>query len=303
MTIYMIPSILAFIFNCAALIYTSKNSNCSKPFYAMMLVFAPHHCFETILLLDNVKGLQTPYLMKAYYIMTVFSLTTIMAYSLHVSQLKRSLLNNLIIITSILLAILILFTDKVIAGNQSIVYSTTAIKGSLYPLFQIYSVLGLFAIIATLIRGYRKAESHLIQIRCAYILFAFSPLIICALMILILMSAGVMVNATSILPITISIFLFIVIKGESAHKLTDLRRYMPFSPERQTSQEIMEIYSSYTQDKISYRDCMIEIERLLVMSKYSKSGNNASATAKSMGMPRSSLYSLFNRLKIDIKDQ
>ena len=143
----------------------------------------------------------------------------------------------------------------------------------------------------------------MVQIRCSYVLLAFSPLIVSCLFVIGLMAMGIPINATIIMPITTTIFLFVIIKSESKHKLTDLRRYLPRSSERQTSKEIMELYSLYSQDEISYRECMNQIERLLVIHKYAKNGNNASATAKSMEMPRSSLYSIFNRLKIDIKDQ
>jgi len=241
--------------------------------------------------------------MKVYYSLTVLTLLSIMIYSLEVSQTKRNIASNLIIVASALLTVSILFSNKIIAGNYSISYSSTAIKGPFYALFQAYGVIGLLTIVTILLNGYKTATTHLTQIRCAYILLAFSPLILSCFLVLAMMSVGIMINATIILPITISVFLFIIIKGESIHKLTDLRRFMPFSPERKTSQEIMELYSSYAQDEISYRDCMAEIEKQLVLHKYSKSDNNASATAKSMGMPRSSLYSIFNRLKIDIKDQ
>jgi len=303
MTFYIIPSISAFIFTCLTLVYTSKKKVNSKPFYLMVLVFALHHSCETVLLIQNIKDITSLLTLKIYYALTIFALLFIQFYSLHVSKIKRSFLINLFILFSLTIVCLILFSNKVIEGNFSINYSNSAAKGPLYILFQVYSLIGLSTVITTLIFGYRKANSHLIQIRCAYILLAFTPLILSCFSILILMAIGINLNATMILPLAISTFLYIIVKGESVHKLTDIRRFMPYSSERKTSQEVMEIYSRYAQDEISYRDCMSEIEKLLVIHKYSKNDKNASATAETMGMPRSSLYSIFNRLGIKTKEQ
>ena len=117
------------------------------------------------------------------------------------------------------------------------------------------------------------------------------------------MALNLNINATVFVPIMISVFLYITVKSEAQHKLTDLRRFMPFSPERKTSQDIMELFSSYARDETTYRESVNEIEKLLVMHKYNKNEKNASATAETMGMPRSSLYSIFNRLGIKTKEQ
>ena len=84
--------------------------------------------------------------------------------------------------------------------------------------------------------------------------------------------------------------------------MTDVRRFIPFSDERQTSNHIMDIFSSYAQDKVNYRDAVSSIEKLLVEHKYDKNDRNATYAAEKMGMPRSSLYSLFNRLEIKKDD-
>jgi len=64
----------------------------------------------------------------------------------------------------------------------------------------------------------------------------------------------------------------------------------------------MDIFSTYSQDKLSYRDAVSHIEKLMVEHKYEKNNRNATYAAEKMGMPRSSLYSLFNRLQINKDD-
>ena len=65
----------------------------------------------------------------------------------------------------------------------------------------------------------------------------------------------------------------------------------------------MDIFSRYAQDEVNYRDGMAEIEKLLVLHKHSKSEGNVSQTAASMDIPRSSLYSIFRRLEIEVKEK
>jgi len=303
MSIHIIPSVLAFIFTCAALVYTSKKSINSKTFYIMVLIFTFHHCCEVILFLEHLQEAQTTLIIKTYHALSICALTAILIYAHEVSQLTRKYYTNALIAISLVIALTILISDSVIFSSETLNYTSTAIKGNLYVLFQVNAIALLALTVFILINGYLNSKSHMVQIRCSYVLLAFSPLIASCLLVIGLMAIGVPMNATIIMPISTTIFLFIIIKSESKHKLTDLRRYLPFSPERQTSKEILELYSLYSQDEISYKECMNQIERHLVIHKYTKSGKNASATAKSMEMPRSSLYSIFNRLKIDIKDQ
>lgn len=62
------------------------------------------------------------------------------------------------------------------------------------------------------------------------------------------------------------------------------------------------IFSAYARDNVDYRDAISQIEKLLVIRKFNKNKGNASATAALVRMLSSSLYSIFNRLKIDTKD-
>jgi len=303
MNIYMLPSVLAFIFTCISLIYICKRETTPKIFYFIVLAFAVHHALEVLLYLEFSKNTQITLLLKIYHALSIVCLALILIYAKSVSKTTKQIHSNVIIGLSIIISALIMVSDSLISGSQSIGYSATAVKGPLYIVFQTFSTFLLIATTVTLILGYRRATSHLTQIQCAYVLIAFLPLILTSSGVILAMAAGYQINATMVVPIAFTLFLFITIKSEYQHKLTDLRRFLPNSPERKTSQEIMELFSSYARDEASYRDSINQIEKLLVMHKYSKNGKNASATAETMGMPRSSLYSIFNRLSIDLKDE
>ena len=300
---YIIPAILAVIANAYILVCITKQRNQSSAFIALVLIFLIHHACEIFSFIEFFKNRQMDLILRVYYAATISALFGIIIYSKKISCLRLNFFDFSCISTAIAIALLVLFTDQIIIGNTSLGYVMTAVKGPKYFIFQFFAIGLLFTSVSFLIYGFITTNNNTTQIQCSYILLALSPLVIISSIIIILMEAGYKINAVGLLPIASALFLLITMRSESEHRLTDIRRFMPFSSERKTSREIMEIYSSYTKDEISYRDCMTKIERLLVMNKYNKSGNNASATAKLMGMPRSSLYSIFNRLKIDVKDQ
>jgi hypothetical protein len=238
-------------------------------------------------------------LMRAYYSISLLGLCSVFAYVLSVvrSSAKRVLLS--VYLSALFLSVLIIFSDIIIAGIEPLGHTRTAIRGDMYYIFQGFALMMLGLIIASLVRGYLQPKDHLMQIQCSYSLIAILPLLIANLGLLLVMAIGYNVNAAIVMPVVLVAFILITLVGESKHRITDVRRFMPYSAERHTSNQIMEIFSSFSRDEISYRNGISDIERLLVLHKYQKNGGNASATAQLMKMPRSSLYSIFHRLGID----
>jgi len=304
MNIYIIPAIIAFIITAYILVNVAKSETQSKTFTIMVLFFLVHHACEVLSFIEffKEKG-QMLLILKIFYTATLWFLAIILIYANEVSKIKLRYLKVGLISTCVPLSFLILFGNLIIAGSASLGYVMTAVKGDYYFLFQITAALFLISTPILLNYGRIKAKEHITEIQCTYMLFAFAPLMLTLISILALMAMGIKINAIAVVPIASALFLMITAKCEAKHKLTDIRRYMPLSSERKTSQEIMELFSSYARDELSYRESVNEIEKLLVMHKYSKNGKNASATAQTMGMPRSSLYSIFNRLSIDLKDE
>jgi len=75
------------------------------------------------------------------------------------------------------------------------------------------------------------------------------------------------VNAAGILPVATALFLAILLKGESKHKLSDIRRFLPFSPERKITGDIMELVDAYVKadnQANAYKDLHSGIEREII---------------------------------------
>jgi len=93
-----------------------------------------------------------------------------------------------------------------------------------------------------------------------------------------------------------------MLKTESKHLLTDLRRFLPFSAERNASTEFLRLMDTYSQNlggTDSFSELRNGVERQVVLYTLEKSGNNITKAAEMMGLQnRSTLYSMMKRLDI-----
>jgi hypothetical protein len=301
MNIYAFPALIALLINFTILWAAAKGQQKTKCFIPLVIGFSLLNSCEIVAfrLIGNPEYLE--YAIRAYYVAAVSSLSLVCLYSAEVSKFETKFFTYAVASVVATFALVTLFSDMVITGIRSIEYAVTAVKGPAYVLFQIFGVSMLAMIGLLLVLGYRKAETHQQQIKCAGTLVAILPNVLACLTLLVLMGLGFKINAVGIIPLTMIAFILITLASEERHRLTDIRRFIPLSAERSSSNEVMEICTAYARDEISYRDSISKIERVLVVHKYQKNHKNASITAQLMGMPRSSLYSIFNRLKIESK--
>ncbi|MBX2846852.1 MAG: hypothetical protein KTR16_00915 [Acidiferrobacterales bacterium] len=298
MSIYAVPAIVAFSIKLFFVYFYRKNLEVNHYLLAMVLVFACHNLFEVLIFWQFSNGIAAEYLLRAYYVASLISLTVIATYASNIGYTLAKIWQRGLFLAVVLMSGIILATDFIVSGSTSISYSTTALRGDFYWLFQVSSIAILSVVIGLLVRGYIKSDSHETEIRCAYAGLALLPHFIAVFVIILMMNLGFNLNAAMVMPLATTMFLFILLASEKKHRMTDIRRFIPFSEERQTANQIMEIFSRYARDEANYRDAVSDIEKLLVEHKYQKNDYNASSAAQLMGMPRSSLYSLFNRLDI-----
>lgn len=305
MTLYILPAAIALLIKLFVLGASHQNRKTSTVFFTMVLLFACHNIAEVLGFFNYLNGVGHDQVIRWYYLMTVASLTAIVAYARHVSDMEKTskLLMSGIMGISVILCAFLMFSDLVVAGSKPIGYTLTAVEGNYYWLFKLFSLISYIVVAWFLVTGYRRSESHKTQIQCGYTLLAFSPLFVMSMVIIALMSNGVEVNASALLPLATAGFLLITLMSERKHGLTDVRQYVPFSLERITSRKILNIFSSYAKDEMNYRDSMAELEKLMVIHKHEKHDGNVSSTAVSMDIPRSSLYSIFRRLEIDHNEE
>ena len=226
-------------------------------------------------------------------------------YSIHVAAFKSDLASRIVLSSGVIVSLIFLFTDMVVVGAERLGPGLTALKGPYYFVFQVAMITGFVFVITSLALSWRNSDNHLVKTRCSLVLLALMPIMVAATAVILLMQFDVKVNAAGLIPISTTIFLVIILKMERSHRLTHMRMLIPGSDEDKALGELMTAFSNYSIYGENYKETLNEIERTLVIYKHTAMANRkTSEIAKEMGMPRPTLYSIYNRLglKESIRD-
>lgn len=305
MSVYVWPSLIGLIFKLFILIYAAQGRKTSTTLLFLIMVFACHNLIEFIGYIRFLDDQTVAALFRTYYVATIVLLTTLPVHAFFVTKTladNRAALYGLGTAAAALI-VAVLFSDTIIAGNYSIGYSLTAIKGPYYSTFALFLIVALASNAGVLLRGYLRAENQKDSMRCLYSLVALTPLLVTFAFGIIFKVIGVQINLAGVLPLATAFFLFVILKTESKHQLTDIRRFIPFSPERKTSQEILRLLDTYAQNSNqteSFQQLRNGIEREAIHYTLEKCNDNVTQATKMMGLQnRSTLYSMMKRLGID----
>ncbi|MFQ3244523.1 MAG: DNA-binding protein Fis [Arenicella sp.] len=303
MSIYFAPALAALIFKLFILAYVLRGGRVSIVFLSLIIIFALHNAIEIFGYFNVQRGDSANVYFLLYYVATVYVILYMLLHGLSVSKLENKMAVTAFVALSTCLSGLILFTDLIIGGQYSIGYSVTAIKGPYYWGFAAYILITLSSGFFATLLGYKNATSQIDSIRCLHSMLALAPMTLVCAIAMIFKMTDVGVNATGLIPIATTLFLVIVLKTESKHKLSDLRRVMPLSPERQTSNNFMDLLDSYIQSghrSNVYKELQAGIEREIIMYSIKKCDGNITKTAEMMGLKnRSTLYSMMIRLDMN----
>ena len=301
---FVVPALLSLTIKILTVAYARHTWSSSRPFFILLIFLAAHNVAELFLFVGYFNHTSPQVALDMYYVCTVLVLTMALDYAADASSLNRpTWLRPGMTVVAVGFIGLILFTESLIGGYEVIGYGITRVPGPQYWLFQAFALGWIALSVSVLVLGYRQSENHHVQLRCLYTLFAMLPPLLTAVVVVILMAFEVTINAMIALPIATTLFVLITLKSESKHRLTDIRRHLPFSLERRAALEITEVLSQYAQEGMSHTEAMDNIERELLTYKHQKSGMNTSKTARSMDIPRPTLYSKFRRHGIKPTDE
>lgn len=306
MSIYFAPALISLLFKLIVLGYVLKGARVSIVFLSLIVVFALHNAIEIsgYLYFENTDVDGT--FLRLYYVATAYAILYMFLHGLAVSKLGSTRSTSILVAIATTLSAGLLFTDFIIAGQYSIGYSVSAVKGSFYWLFASYLLITLTCNVCVTFYGYRNAKSQMDSVRCFHSLLALAPIMLVFFLAIIFKITNVGINATGLVPLATALFLAIVLNTESKHKLSDLRRVMPLSTERETTNNLMDLLDDYIQNSNQdnvYKKLHEGIEKEIILYSLKKCDNNISVTAKMMGLKnRSTLYSMMNRLDINLNE-
>ena len=306
MWVFAAPALISLVLKLFVLGYAIRSIKASAVFLSLITIFAINNALELSFYLNffNNNELALSATFRLYFVSTTFVLGFIFLHSINVSQLKSDVITHTVLLIATSISALILYTDLIVAGQRSIGYSVTAIEGELSSLFLLYCAVCLFGSLITLFYGYQTARTQLDAFRCRYSFFALAPIILVFACTAIFRYVDIPINAAGLLPIATTWFLILVIKTESKHKLSDIKRFLPMSLENKAANEFLDLLDFYVEngnkDNV-YKDLHDDIERAIISYSLKKCNHNVAQTAKLMGIRnRSTMYAMINRLGIDL---
>ena len=301
--LYAIPIILALLIKVGLMIFAKRKGIKSEYLFGLIIVFVFQNIAELSLFIEYDFGNSGYFFTRAYYVAA--SVTSIFAcyYAFEIERNNQlsTLLHYILLPAFGLLILTVMATDYIIVGSTPISYGITAVKGKAYWCFQIMVLAVVFFVGYILVSGYRRELNQVAQLRCAYGLLAFLPVIVTVLFVLALMAIGYKFNAMAVYPISTTAFIFILVLSERKHRLTDVRQYIPNSLESGLSSKTRDAISLYSQEKLSHKELISALNKADVDYKLRKLKGNVAHTAVSMKEPRSSLYFLINEHGLDLK--
>jgi len=116
------------------------------------------------------------------------------------------------------------------------------------------------------------------------------------------MQLGVRFNASALLPLASTCFLFLVVLSERNHDLINIRHYLLFSKARMAEKRVLEIVREHLHDGVDLPKAKLEFEKALVKYALDDSDGNIAWAADRLNVNRSSLYSMLDRLGIQRND-
>lgn len=300
MAFLVLSVFLGLTFKLYILIIAARQGHTSFAFLSMIAIFALHNGLEFIGYMRFISGSTEHILFRPYYVATTYLWLGILLHCLDVSSLRNRLTSILLFLVPTIFAIFILGGDSIVVGYKQAGYTLTAIRGPYYWTFATYCFASLAASIGILAWGYRHAPTQIASIKTAYSLFALAPVLAVFFIALLFTLSGIGFNLAIIFSLATAVSLFLFLKGESKHKLTDVRRFLPFSIENKTSNTFMRLLDEYVNNEKTpkaYAQLKDGIEREIISYSLKKSEGNISQATEMMGLEnRSTLYSMMDRL-------
>ena len=303
MSMYFLPALVSLLLKLFVLSIVVRGGKVSVLFLSLICVFALHNGIELVGYVQHLNSQTIDIYFRLYYVATIYLLMYILLHGLTSSKFENVFITTVVVAIATFMSLFVLFSDTIIAGQYSIGYSVAAILGPYYSAFKFYVLASLLLSSAALIYRYKSAASQLESTRCLYSLFALSPVILACFLTMLFRILEIDINGAGLLPIATTLFLIIVLKGESKHQLSDIRRFLPLSPERAISENVMKMVNTYVnqgQKADAYKKLQAGIEKEIIFYTLNKCNNNISKTTQMMGLKnRSTLYSMMKRQKID----
>lgn len=296
--ILILPSLFTLVVVLGSLIVTRWRriilSNYSIAGFVLLLLTL--NFIELITYANLVENL---YLMgKIYYSVVIVILALFVClcerpYNLEAG--KKYMLYASLVISSIVLVSLITGTDLVLAGIEPIAYSVTRIPGKFYWLFEVYLIACITGGSYIIYLSIDKAANPLDKKRHKVILYSLLPFALTCLLVVVFIQFEINIKIPILIPICTLIFILVYIQSENQHGLFRLLVHIPYSKEREAYLELNKklidyISKTQTDEQLSLKSLMMEIETSLIASALDTKDGNYNLAAELLSISPSTVY-------------
>lgn len=300
MNILMLPAVLGLILKLYILATARNFAGPTTVFQTLLFLLAAHNAIEILVFITSFSSNISTLVVKGYYAINTLLCGYFLLYVMEITNKATFSKSKIwVYIAGFAILFTVVASERIIVGATLSSHVSTAIRGDLYWMFQTWTLLISCSVVSLLIYRYRHTSDQRLKNRCLYTLIAVLPVVVTGVSIICLMAIGINISASTIVPISTTLFLIIVIASEKQHKITDIRQHIPFTQERKTSQQVQQVMSNYFLHKTDIFTARDKLEKLLLEHRLTKTECNISKTAETIGADRGTVYKWLK--KHDIK--
>ena len=299
---FLVPSITAIIFKIVIFVrYQDSLRKETISLCALFLAVFLLNIVELIALGQSHSDATTLLLLIAYHCCAIFIVHAYLNIALEYSGFSWNIKNVRLglNIALVALTLALVFSRDLIAGSMvpEGSYIPTKEAGSLYWLFQMYTLAGMAFAAGLLVYGMRKLESNQSRRQCMVFLLASASPVIITTMVITLQAAGLPLSSGIFMSLASTVMLGIIVYAEEKSRLFRLMTFMPYSSERKLHTQLLNQITQCvsinddpnTKNALNLKDMMKALEGSVVEHVLNYYEGNQKMTAHALGVSEATL--------------
>ncbi len=186
----------------------------------------------------------------------------------------------------ILVEIVLLVPGAGIAGVQSIGYSVTRVPGPLYLVIQLGLLLPLVGLISVLVYMMLASKQREAKTLAKTYMFAFAPMAVIGILVVLLMALGLKVNASGFISVTVCLTIWVLFFAS-----TEKNQYvfLSFIPRTRENKSVYAIATNLACPENGLKQALLELESRIIEETLAKTSGNITHASEILGIGRSTL--------------
>lgn len=287
-TIYSLISITAIVAK-LAIVWRGRQDikTVDRWFLVFLVALFGINCLELVGFHYPASGHEAFLFMTLFYECLLVMGLSFLALALSATGVFKRAYKNAIVGTLVGVSIIFVVPGLFITGVESVGYTSTAIKGPLYWVFQLVFPLSLILSVVVLAFAQRFNPHELIQRKAKALLLSIIPIVVVAISIVCLMQMGVKITGSVFASLSIIMFVMIFMVTEDEHQLFRFLTYIPATSEYKLVNNLRS--AIFTASKARLQEAVQQFEMAVISEAVVKHGGNKTLAASSLGISRTTL--------------